>query len=179
MDALLGGSFGSRITKNIREDKGYTYSPGSVINTRYHDAYWVQQVADVTTNVDRTLVEGDILEIDRLQATPPAEEELAGIKNYLDGTFILQNSSRAGIAGQLRVHGPAGARSAIHGRTTTSSACTRCSLQTFSASRRAIRAWADDAGRGRRQVDGCGTARTIRAACSLSTVLPARGRGSR
>jgi len=26
MDALLGGSFTSRITKNIREDKGYTYS---------------------------------------------------------------------------------------------------------------------------------------------------------
>jgi predicted Zn-dependent peptidase len=28
-DALLGGNFGSRITTNIREDKGYTYSPGS------------------------------------------------------------------------------------------------------------------------------------------------------
>jgi zinc protease len=41
-------------------------------------------------------------EIDRLQATPPSEEELAGIQNYLAGTFILQNSSRAGIAGQLR-----------------------------------------------------------------------------
>ena len=27
MDALLGGAFASRITKNIREDKGYTYSP--------------------------------------------------------------------------------------------------------------------------------------------------------
>ena len=26
-NALLGGSFGSRITANIREQKGYTYSP--------------------------------------------------------------------------------------------------------------------------------------------------------
>ena len=28
-DALLGGAFGSRITSNIRELKGYTYSPFS------------------------------------------------------------------------------------------------------------------------------------------------------
>src|SRR5690606_37997273 len=31
-NSLLGGSFGSRITSNIREDKGYTYSPRSVIS---------------------------------------------------------------------------------------------------------------------------------------------------
>ena len=30
MDALLGGAFASRITKNIREDKGYTYSPTAI-----------------------------------------------------------------------------------------------------------------------------------------------------
>jgi zinc protease len=101
MDALLGGSFGSRITRNIREDKGYTYSPGSEVSTRYHDAYWAE-VADVTTNVTGASLKEISSEIDRLQATPPSEEELAGIQNYLAGTFILQNSSRAGIAGQLR-----------------------------------------------------------------------------
>src|SRR5580765_3896177 len=35
-NALLGGSFGSRITSNIREQKGYTYSPSSQISRRYH-----------------------------------------------------------------------------------------------------------------------------------------------
>src|SRR5262249_27532546 len=35
MDALLGGAFASRITKNIREDKGYTYSPYSELSTHY------------------------------------------------------------------------------------------------------------------------------------------------
>ena len=49
-DALLGGSFASRITSNIREQKGYTYSPFSTVSSRYHDAYWAE-VADVTTNV--------------------------------------------------------------------------------------------------------------------------------
>src|SRR5947209_7134062 len=47
MNAILGGSFGSRITSNIREQKGYTYSPFSQLSTRYRDAYWVE-VADVT-----------------------------------------------------------------------------------------------------------------------------------
>jgi zinc protease len=34
MDSLLGGSFASRITSNIREQKGYTYSPNSQISAR-------------------------------------------------------------------------------------------------------------------------------------------------
>jgi predicted Zn-dependent peptidase len=101
MDALLGGAFVSRITKNIREDKGYTYSPGSSVNTRYHDAYWAE-FADVTTNVTGPSVKEIFAEIDRLQATPPSEAELKGIQNYLTGTYVLQNSSRGGIYAQLR-----------------------------------------------------------------------------
>ena len=41
-NSLLGGSFISRITKNIRENKGYSYSPRSSVSSRYHDAYWMQ-----------------------------------------------------------------------------------------------------------------------------------------
>ena len=59
MNALLGGSFCSRITSNIREQKGYTYSPFSQISTRYRDAYWAE-IADVTTNVTGAVVEGDL-----------------------------------------------------------------------------------------------------------------------
>ena len=49
-NTLLGGSFASRITSNIREQKGYTYSPFSQVSIRYRDGYWIE-VADVTTNV--------------------------------------------------------------------------------------------------------------------------------
>ncbi len=49
-NALLGGAFGSRITANIREQKGYTYSPYSLLEDFYRTAYWLQ-VADVTTAV--------------------------------------------------------------------------------------------------------------------------------
>jgi zinc protease len=100
MDALLGGAFASRITKNIREDKGYTYSPYSELSTRYRDAYWAEN-ADVTTAQTGLSLKELFGEIDRLQSSPPSEQELAGIKNYLAGTYILQNSSRGGITGQL------------------------------------------------------------------------------
>lgn len=106
-DALLGGSFGSRITSNIREAKGYTYSPGSVVSSRYRDAYWVE-AADVTTNVTGPALTEIFKEIDRLRTEAPSPAELAGIQNYLAGTFVLRNSSRGGIINQLaflRLHG--------------------------------------------------------------------------
>ncbi len=99
-NTLLGGSFSSRITRNIREDKGYTYSPRSQVSTRYRDGYWLQ-TADVTTAVTGPALEEIFSEIDRLQREPPPEEELRGIQNFLAGIFVLQNSSRSAIIGQL------------------------------------------------------------------------------
>ena len=101
MDALLGGSFGSRITANIREQKGYTYSPRSQVSVRYRDGYWVE-VADVTTAVTGPSIKEILYEIDRLQNAPPSAAELDGIKNYLAGVFVIRNSSRDGVINQLQ-----------------------------------------------------------------------------
>ena len=100
-NALLGGSFGSRITSNIREQKGYTYSPSSQISRRYHDAYWVE-IADVTTKFTGPSLKEIFGEIERLQKEPRTETELKGIQSYLSGIFVLQNSSRGALIGQLR-----------------------------------------------------------------------------
>jgi len=99
-NALLGGSFGSRVTSNIREQKGYTYSPRSSLSTRYHDAYWVQ-TADVTTDVTGPALKEIFYEIGRLRDEAPPEKELEGIRNYLSGLFVIRNSSRDGIINQL------------------------------------------------------------------------------
>jgi predicted Zn-dependent peptidase len=101
MNTLLGGSFGSRITSNIREQKGYTYSPRSQVSARYRDAYWAE-VADVTTAVTGPSIKEILYEIDRLQKSPPSDDELNGIKNYLAGVFVLTNSRRGGLIGQLQ-----------------------------------------------------------------------------
>ncbi len=100
MNAILGGSFGSRITSNIREQKGYTYSPFSQLSTRYRDAYWAE-IADVTAQYTGASIKEILYEIDRLQKEPPSAQELEGIKNYLAGVFVLRNSNRGGLIGQL------------------------------------------------------------------------------
>lgn len=100
MNSLLGGSFGSRITANIRENKGYTYSPGSGVMTRYRSGFWYEE-ADVTTTVTGPALKEIQFEIKRLGDENPTEAELQGIKNYEAGIFVLRNSSRAGIIGQL------------------------------------------------------------------------------
>jgi predicted Zn-dependent peptidase len=100
-NALLGGSFGSRITSNIREQKGYTYSPSSQISRRYHDAYWAE-TADVTTQYTGASLKEIFAEVDKLAKEPPADGELKGIQSYLSGLFVIQNSSRGALINQLR-----------------------------------------------------------------------------
>ena len=99
-DYLLGGAFGSRITSNIREDKGYTYSPQSFVSVYKKSGVWVE-VADVTTNVTGASISEIFKEINRLRTEPPPEPELTGIKNNLAGVFTVQNSSRGGIINQM------------------------------------------------------------------------------
>jgi len=99
-NALLGGSFGSRVTTNIREQKGYTYSPYSYLGTHRHTAYWVQQ-ADVTTKFTGASLKEIFAEIARLKKETPTTPEVDGIKNNMIGIFVLRNASRGGIINLL------------------------------------------------------------------------------
>lgn len=100
MNALLGGSFHSRITVNIREQKGYTYSPRSGISARPHDAYWVE-AADVTTDVTGPALTEIFAEIDRLREEAPPAEELEGILNYIGGGFVMRQATPGAILNWL------------------------------------------------------------------------------
>ncbi len=99
-NSLLGGSFGSRITRNIREDKGYTYSPFSGIQNRQGNGVWYEK-ADITSESTADALKEIAKEIRGLQSTPPSAEELKGIQNYEAGSFVLQNSNADGIISQL------------------------------------------------------------------------------
>ncbi|MBV9932028.1 MAG: insulinase family protein [Alphaproteobacteria bacterium] len=99
-NALLGGSFTSRITHNIREVKGYTYSPGSFIQQNAGESVWAFD-ADVTTAVTGPALHEVLGEIRRLQTEPVPDEEATGIRTWLAGTFVLQNASPGGLIGSL------------------------------------------------------------------------------
>jgi zinc protease len=106
-DYLLGGSFGSRVTTNIREDKGYTYSPYSFTYARQRATHW-EQAADVTTAQTGNSLKEIFGEIDRLSKEAPPVPEVRSIQNQMVGIFTVQTSSRTGIVGRLTfadIHG--------------------------------------------------------------------------
>lgn len=100
MNSLLAGSLPSRITSNIREAKGYTYSPSGSISTRYRSAYWAEQ-ADVTTDVTGAALNEIFAEIERLRREAPTTAELKGFQNFRAGTFVMQNATRGALVNQL------------------------------------------------------------------------------
>ena len=99
-NSILGGEFSSRITSNIRENKGYAYSPSSSLDVQYRTGYWVEQ-ADVTTEHTGDALREIYAEIARLQGEVPTAQELAGMQNYRAGIFVLQNATRGALIGQL------------------------------------------------------------------------------
>jgi predicted Zn-dependent peptidase len=99
-NTLLGGSLPSRIMTNLREDKGYAYSPYSSLAAYRRAGLWVMS-ADVTTEHTADSLREVYREIDRLRETPPSEAELEAIKNYRAGLFVVNNSSPDGLLGQL------------------------------------------------------------------------------
>ena len=99
-NSIYGGAFNSRIVRNIREEKGYTYSPGSGL-TGFVDAGFFRFAADVRNEVTGATLDEVFKEIDRMRAEPVAKDELQGAKSYLRGIFPIQTSSQTGLAGTL------------------------------------------------------------------------------
>jgi predicted Zn-dependent peptidase len=100
MNTLFGGASASRLYANIREDKGYTYTPDSSIRAYRRAATWVVS-ADVTTEHTADSLREVYREIERLRLEPPPPSELDAIKNYRAGLFVVSNSSPQGLLGQL------------------------------------------------------------------------------
>lgn len=101
MDSLLGGAFNSRITTNIREDKGYTYSPYSLLSVIDRDTTHWEFNADVTAENTGDSLREVFNEIARLKAQAPSSEETAGTKNISTGSFVMGLATTAGVVGHV------------------------------------------------------------------------------
>ncbi len=75
-NSLFGGAFNSRLVMNIREDKGYTYSPRSSVNPLRQHGYFSISAAVRNEVVAASLTEM-FYEIDKLRALPVPEAERA------------------------------------------------------------------------------------------------------
>jgi predicted Zn-dependent peptidase len=99
-NAIYGGMFGSRLIKNIREDKGYTYSPGAFLQAR-RAAGILQTRADVRNEVTGAALQEISYEMDRMGATAPLGDELTRAQRYLVGVRALSLQAGASVARQL------------------------------------------------------------------------------
>jgi zinc protease len=97
---IYGAAFDSRLVRNIREEKGYTYSPQSVL-TGFADAGFYRFAADVRNEVTGATLTEVFKEIDKLRAEGSDGTELQGAKQYLRGIFPIQTSSQTGLAATL------------------------------------------------------------------------------
>jgi zinc protease len=99
-NSILGGAFHSRLVLNIREQKGYTYSPGSGVNALRQQGYFTMRAAVRNDVVAATLTEM-FYEIDRMRSLPVTDEELASAQSYITGVFSLGVATQDGLLGQL------------------------------------------------------------------------------
>lgn len=89
LNMVLGGYFGSRLTSNIREEKGYTYGIGSYNVTMPQAAHWMI-ATDVNADATEATITECIKEIRRLQEEPIPEEELSLVKSYFNGELLRE-----------------------------------------------------------------------------------------
>ena len=99
-NALFGGYFSSRLVMNIREDKGYTYSPRSALRHASRASVLLTS-ADVATEVTVPALVEVGYELGRMVALPPTAEEVAATAQYLAGILALSTATQAGLAGTL------------------------------------------------------------------------------
>ena len=99
-NSLYGGAFNSRLVMNIREDKGYTYSPRSGVHSLRQHGYFSISAAVRNEVVAASLTE-IFYELDKLRALPVPEPELADARNYLSGVFSMGLASQNGLLSQL------------------------------------------------------------------------------
>jgi zinc protease len=97
VNLLFGGYFSSRWVENIREDKGYTYGPHSVIEHNEAGSSFVAS-AEVATEVTGPALLETYYELGRLASVPPKQEELEQARQYALGTLQLGMSTQAGLA---------------------------------------------------------------------------------
>ncbi|HMC52674.1 MAG TPA: insulinase family protein, partial [Acidimicrobiales bacterium] len=98
--AAFGGYFASRLWANLRERRGYTYSPSAGVTQRRSASHLVVG-ADVATEVVGPALLEIRYELGRMAESMVEESELGDAVRYLGGSLALSWQTQAGLATQL------------------------------------------------------------------------------
>jgi zinc protease len=87
LNNILGGYFGSRLMKNIREEKGFTYGINSSVTSLDLTGYKLISTEVSPKNCSETIDE-IFSEIIKLQSTKVGTQELELVRNYMSGEMV-------------------------------------------------------------------------------------------
>jgi zinc protease len=97
---VFGGYFSSRLVENIRERRGYTYSPRSSVDHLVAASSFLVE-ADVATEVTGPALLETWYELARMALLPASDEEVDAARRYVLGSMALSTSTHAGLASTL------------------------------------------------------------------------------
>jgi zinc protease len=97
---IYGGYFSSRLVENIRERRGYSYSPRSSVDHQSASSSMLVE-ADVATEVTGPALLETTYELARIALSPVSEAELDAARRYVLGSMALTTATHAGLASTL------------------------------------------------------------------------------
>jgi predicted Zn-dependent peptidase len=100
MSAILGGLFNSRLNRNLREEKGYTYGAGAGFDLRRAAGPFAARAA-VNTDVTVPAIAEMLRELERMGDEPVATDELAAGRDFLVGVFPLRFETPGPVVGAI------------------------------------------------------------------------------
>jgi predicted Zn-dependent peptidase len=98
--SVFGDGFGSRLVRNIREEKGYTYTPFSRVRPMLL-ASTLTTGAAVRSEVTGPALVEILYELDRMATMAPPEPELDRAKRLMAGRHVMLNQSQMAVAMRL------------------------------------------------------------------------------
>ncbi len=87
VNTILGGYFGSRLMKTIREEKGYTYGINSVL-VSLKNAGFLVILSEVGADVAKDAIQDILKEVKKLREEKVSQKELDLVKNYMSGDLL-------------------------------------------------------------------------------------------
>jgi predicted Zn-dependent peptidase len=102
LNLILGGYFGSRLMKNIREDKGLTYGIYSVLEPYNSFGIWYIDCELNYKNREEGISE-IWKEINRIKEEEISIEEIQNAKNYYLGSFLKSLDGPFSLADRLKI----------------------------------------------------------------------------
>lgn len=100
MSTILGGLFNSRLNRNLREDKGYTYGAGAGYDMRRAAGPFSARAA-VNTEVTVPAIREMLLELERMRSEPVGADELRSARDFLVGVFPLRFETPGPVVGSV------------------------------------------------------------------------------